>query len=179
MSERVNSTWIVPSDMHGLRVDQYLTRKIGRISRMRAARIIEAKDFLLDGNPVKLSLRVKEGQTATLFRFAPDQPDDVHSFDVKIVFENDAIVVVNKPYGMSIHPSANCLYKTVTYWLKAKYPGQKINPCHRIDKETSGLVVCAKKRDTESIIKKLFMKGEVKKSYLAVVFFFNNTANTK
>lgn len=169
MNERVQSSWTVAPHMHGLRADQCLQRRIGRISRARAARIIKAKDFLLDGMPVKLSVRVREGQVATLFRFAPDKHDDVDSFHVRVVYEDKAMLVVDKPFGMSIHPSANCLYKTLTHWLRTNYPGQKINPCHRIDKETSGLVVCAKERAMESTLKQLFMRGHIKKSYLAVV----------
>ncbi len=167
--QRVQSSWAVPSPMHGLRADQCLQRRIGRISRARAQRIIKAEDFLLDGLPVKLSLRVKEGQIATLIREAPDRDEDVNDFSVAIVYEDSQILVVNKPFGLSIHPSANCLYKTLTHWLRTNYPGQKINPCHRIDKETSGLVICAKDRAIEGKIKHLFMKGQVAKSYMAVV----------
>ncbi len=167
--EKVRSSWPVSSAMHGLRADQCLKRHIGRISRARAQRIIKAQEFLLDGEPVKLSLRVKVGQMATLIREAPDDKTDIHKFDIKIVYEDSNILVINKPYGVSIHPSANCLYKTLTHWLRLSFPGQKINPCHRIDKETSGLVICAKNRLFEAKIKGLFMRGGVKKTYLAVV----------
>lgn len=166
---KLGSSWHISSDFNGLRVDQYLTRRVGRISRARAQKIIKAKDFLLDGQEVKLSFRVKEGQVATLFRFAPDEKEDVHKFNVEKIYENEDFLVVNKPYGLSIHPSANCLYKTLTHWLRVNYPGQKLNPCHRIDKETSGLVVCAKNRKFESSVKKQFMQGQVKKAYLAIV----------
>ncbi len=167
--ERVQSSWSVPSPMHGLRADQCLQRRIGRISRARAQSIIKAQDFLLDGAPVKQAMRVREGQIATLIRVAPDRDHEVNDFSVTIVYEDNHLLVVNKPYGLSIHPSANCLYKTLTHWLRTNYTGQKINPCHRIDKETSGLVICAKTRVMEAKIKQLFMKGLVAKTYIAVV----------
>jgi 23S rRNA pseudouridine1911/1915/1917 synthase len=166
---KVESRWVIPAHMHGLRADQYLQRKIGRISRERAQRIIRADDFLLDGQTVKVAMRVKGGQRASLRRFAPDRKTDIDGFLVELIFENDDLLVVNKPPGLSIHPSANCLYKTLTHWLRVTYPGQKIHPCHRIDKETSGLIICAKNRATESQVKKLFMAGKVKKTYLALV----------
>lgn len=166
---RVSSNWLVPNEMQGLRVDQYLQRHVGRISRERAQRIILAKDLLVDGNAVKLSSRVRAGQKITLMRFAPDSREDIEDFDVDIVHDDDDVVVINKPAGLSIHPTANCLYKTLTHWLRTRFPDEKINPCHRIDKETSGLVVCAKNRQAESLIKKAFMRGEVSKAYLAVV----------
>lgn len=167
--EKVSSTWTIPKDMQGLRADQYLVRYIGRLSRSRAQRIISAGDFLLDDQMPKTSSRVREGQKATLRRFAPDEKTDVANFFVPVLLEDDDVLVINKPAGLSIHPSANCLYKTVTYWLKTRYPGHKIHPCHRLDKETSGIVVCAKNKKAESRIKKAFMHGLVQKTYLAIV----------
>ena len=164
----VQSHFVVPSHLHGLRVDQYLQRIIGRISRARAQRIIRSSDFLLDGFRVKVSQRVKYGQKATLIRLAPDSPADITGLQIPVIYEDDEILVLNKPAGLSIHPSANCLFKTLTYWLRINRPGQKINPCHRIDKETSGVVICAKKRNVESMIKKLFMTNKIKKSYIAI-----------
>lgn len=169
MSERISSTWIVPADMHGVRADAYLQRRIGRISRSRAQKIIEAQDFLLDGEAVKTAKRVKLGQRATLWRFAPDEVDAVREFSIETVFEDEQLLVLNKPFGISIHPSANCLYKTLTHWLRQNRAGQKINPCHRIDKETSGIILCAKDRLLESQLKKQFMYCHIKKTYLAIV----------
>jgi 23S rRNA pseudouridine1911/1915/1917 synthase len=166
---KVLSHWQIPADMHGLRADQCLQRRIGRISRARAQRIILAHDFLVDQQAIKPSFRVKSGQKVSLKRFAPDFPTDIDQFFIEKIFENDDLLIVNKPPGLSIHPSANCLYKTLTYWLRKNFPRMKINPCHRLDKETSGIVVCAKNRATEGIIKKSFMVGYVKKTYLAVV----------
>jgi 23S rRNA pseudouridine1911/1915/1917 synthase len=154
--------------MHGLRADQYLVRRIGRISRQRAQSIIRAQDFLLEGQAIKPSMRVKDGQRAKLLRYAPDKPSDINNFLPEIIFEDDELLVVNKPSGLSIHPTANCLYKTLTYWLKT-YKDIKINPCHRIDKETSGLVICAKNKKIEILLKKAFMQQKVKKTYVAVV----------
>ncbi len=166
---RVANSWQIPHEMQGLRVDQYLQRHIGRISRERAQRIINAVDFLIDDKAVKPSMRVRAGQKATLQRFAPDKREDIGDYTVEVVYEDNDLVVVNKPAGLSIHPTANCLYRTLTHWLRTHYPEHKINPCHRIDKETSGLVVCAKNRPSESLIKRAFMTGAVGKSYLAVV----------
>lgn len=167
--KKVSSHWPVAPNMHGLRADVYLQRRIGRISRERVQRIILGEDMLLDDKPLKPSVRVKAGQRVTLKRFAPDHERDIDRFNVEIIYEDNDILVLNKPSGLIIHPTANCLYKTLTHWLSMRFVGEKINPCHRIDKETSGLIVCAKNRATESVIKSAFMQGRVKKSYLAIV----------
>jgi 23S rRNA pseudouridine1911/1915/1917 synthase len=167
--EKILSTWFIPVKMHGVRADQYLKRHIGRISRTRVQKIIKTHDFLLDGKDVKPSFRVKRGQLVTFKRFAPDQASDIDRFKVEKIYEDDKILVLNKPAGLSIHPSANCLFATLTHWLRKQFPQQKINPCHRLDKETSGIVICAKDPKTQSTIKKLFMYGLVSKTYLAIV----------
>lgn len=167
--ERVACHWHVADDMHGLRADIYLLRRIGRISRMRAQRIIEASDFLLDDAAVKVSKRVKAGQKVTLWRFAPDHEDELKDIKVEICYEDEHILVINKPANLSVHPSANCLYKTFTHWLRINRSGFKINPCHRLDKETSGLLLAAKDRAVERILKKAFMSSKVKKAYIAIV----------
>src|SRR5690348_16366357 len=118
IQERLSSHWLVRSDMEGLRADTYLQRMLGCISRARAQRIIKAQDFLLDGQEVKFSKRVKEGQKATLMRFAPDTYDLLNNISMQVIFQDQQLIVVNKVDGISIHPSANCLYKTLTHWLR-------------------------------------------------------------
>lgn len=166
---KLENSWPVPSHLEGLRADQYLTLKIKRISRCKAKAIIDQGDFLLNDKMIKPSFRVRQGQKATLRRFPPDMKDDIKKFDVKVIYEDEDILIINKPAFLNIHPTANCLYRTLTYWLKVNYPKKKINPCHRLDKETSGIVVCAKTRPVESQIKKLFMNNQVNKTYIAKV----------
>lgn len=176
--EKVSSTWRIPNDMQGLRVDTYLKRRIGRISRNRAQRIIAVEDLLIDEQAVKPSYRVKAGQLVRLKRFAPDEVTAIDDFDVGIIYEDDELLIVNKPAGLNIHPTANSLYRTLTFFLRKNYPLQKLNPCHRLDKETSGLVVVAKTRRMESQIKKAFMQGHVEKTYVAIVSGIVNGSHT-
>lgn len=166
---KLENSWSVPSHLAGLRADQYLTLKIKRISRCKAKAIIDQGDFLLNDKMIRPSVRVRLGQKATLRRFPPDMQADIKKFDVKVIYEDDGILIINKPAFLNIHPTANCLYRTLTYWLKVNYPLKKINPCHRLDKETSGIVVCAKTKSFESQIKKLFMNNQVNKTYIAKV----------
>src|SRR5580704_795437 len=119
---KVSCHWLVKKEFAGLRVDTYLKQHIGRISRTRVQRIIKAHDFLLNDKTLKPSARVYDGQRATLLRYAPDDKKDIDDFTVKILYEDEGILVVDKPAGLSIHPNANCLYKTLTYWLRTTFP---------------------------------------------------------
>ena len=168
-TERLSQIWNIPADAFGLRADVYLQRKLGRISRVRAQSIIASKDFLLDEQKVKPSQRLKVGQKASLFRFAPDYPEDINDVDIKVIEDHKNFIVLNKPHGINVHPSANSLYKTITYWLKINYPQYKINLSHRLDKDTSGVIICAKTVFMDRALKQLFFKKKVIKIYLAIV----------
>lgn len=167
--ERLSQTWQLPPDSSKLRADVYLQRYIGRISRNRAQRIILAKDFLIDDKMAKPSQKIRPGQKATLWRYAPDNPQDIENIKVNAVFENEDFLVVVKPPCLDVHPNAHTLYKSLTFWLKENYPQERLTLCHRLDKETSGLIICAKNVSTDSFIKKMFFRKQIKKSYLAVV----------
>jgi 23S rRNA pseudouridine1911/1915/1917 synthase len=78
------------------------------------------------------------------------------------------LVIVNKPFGLAIHPTANDLYRTLTHWLRLKYEDEPVHPCHRIDRDTSGLVVCARNKSSGQIIKAQFAAKKIFKQYLAV-----------
>lgn len=167
--KKISCHWIVPNHRNKVRADIYLKQHIGRISRNQAAKIIDNHDFLLNDQISKPSTKVFSGQKVTLWRAPPDDKNDIDNVDISILYEDDNILAINKPAGLTIHPTANCLYKTLTYWLKVTYPKVKINPCHRIDRDTSGIVICAKNKITESKIKKAFMYGHVNKIYIAIV----------
>ncbi|MBL4817916.1 MAG: RluA family pseudouridine synthase [Deltaproteobacteria bacterium] len=167
-SEKVVQRWYVPHHLGGIRADRYLVHHIGRISRNKAQKIIEAGDFKLSSALLKPSRKLRSGDTVELWRIPPDSPEDLLS-NIKVIFEDEKLLILSKPGDLAIHPTARYLYRTLTYWLKVNYPGQSIHPCHRLDRETSGLLICAKTKEAESQIKKAFMNGEIHKTYLALV----------
>jgi len=161
-------SWQVPAFMGGIRADQYLTQKIDRLSRSKAQRLIETGDFRAKLGPLKPSKRLFGGELVELWLFPPDEAPGILA-NVKIIFENDDIVVVDKPADLVIHPTAKYLYNTLTYWFSQKYSLNTPHPCHRLDRETSGLLIAARNFKTQSEIKTAFMNGLIKKTYLAIV----------
>lgn len=168
--EAVVLRWRVPDDGDGLRADVYLVRKVRRLSRSRAQRIIRQGDFRLADGPLKPSSRVSCGATVELWRMPPDEPDS-NAAEPVVLFEDDDLVVVDKPPDLVVHPSARYLARTLTAWLKGQTaPGARVpNPCHRLDRETSGVLLCARSRAAESEAKTAFADGRTQKTYLAVV----------
>jgi 23S rRNA pseudouridine1911/1915/1917 synthase len=168
-TDAVVISWRVPKEFEGMRADLYLPAKVGRLSRARTQKLISSGDFRTREGPLKPSQRMKAGALLELWRIPPDSPGDFGS-EPPIVFEDDCLLVLDKPTGLSIHPSARYLYRTLTYWLKVRGNGTPCaHPCHRIDRETSGLVLCAKTKVAESTLKKSFMEGAIEKLYLAIV----------
>lgn len=166
----VMRSWSVREDMAGLRSDLFLVKTVRRISRTKAQKIIRLGDFRSEEQSLKPSKKLRPGQNVELWRFPPDSPpNDIRTMGVHIIYQDDYIVIVNKPPDLVVHPTARYLYRTLTYWLKQNFPNNTPKPCHRIDRETSGILVCARKKNVESYLKQQFQKNRVEKSYLAIV----------
>lgn len=160
--------WMVAHEHHGSRADIYLSTKIGRLSRTKAKRIIEAGDFRKCDEVLRPSQVMHYGETVRLWRLPPKE-EQLDMASVGVLFEDSDWLVVNKPPDLAIHPTARYLNHTLTGWLKHYAPGIPVHPCHRLDRETSGVVMCAKHRRAQRALKVAFQNGEVHKTYIAIV----------
>lgn len=153
----------------GWRLDRYLAEKIRRLSRTRIQRIIR-EDLLWDGpRRLKPSTAVWPGLEFRLRRQRDPEPDCERDFGV--AYEDEDILVVDKPAGLPVHPSARYFHHTLTAVLRERQPeGEKWDIAHRLDRETSGLVACGKRPEVTRALKELFARpGAVEKEYLALV----------
>jgi 23S rRNA pseudouridine1911/1915/1917 synthase len=159
----------IPPDLDGARADHALVFKVRRLSKNRAQRIIKGGDFRsMTRGALKPSSRLKRGTIVELWRIPPDEPDP-HAAEPAVLFEGDGLFVVDKPGDLVVHPSARYLHQTLTTWLRRRFaPEAPPHPCHRLDRETSGVLVCAR-GDAEAAVKTAFARGDVEKTYLAVV----------
>jgi 23S rRNA pseudouridine1911/1915/1917 synthase len=151
----------------GMRLDKFLTVEMPRLSRTRAARI--AARFAFDRVGTKLSPAkiVRAGETIVLFRPAWEEPEVPR--EVPLVYEDAALVAVDKPAGLPVHPTARFHRNTLTSILAARYPGERVVLCHRLDKETSGVLLAARTVEAEAALKRAFAGREVHKVYRAIV----------
>lgn len=162
----------VAKEMAGQRLDRFIQYQIPRLSRTKAHAIVNACAFFADGKKRKPSDRVRDGETVLIVRPRFEEPETPQDFEV--VYEDDVMMVVNKPAGLPVHPSATYHRNTLSVMLRDRYqgkPGYPIAPriCHRLDRETSGVLVCAKTLKAEKMLKWFFENRDVKKSYLAIV----------
>lgn len=159
----------VEENYAGWRLDRYLAEKIRRLSRTRIQRIIK-EDLLWDGpRPLKPSTLVWPGLAFRLRR--QRDPEPVCERDFGVAYEDEKILVVDKPAGLPVHPSARYFHHTLTAVLRERQPeGEKWDIAHRLDRETSGLVACGKLPEATRALKDLFSRaGAVQKEYLALV----------
>lgn len=161
--------WNIAPQFDGMRADLYLSYHLKKISRTKAQNFIKEGIFTKEGKKISPSRRLFTDDKVSLKVKTPDSEDDIEHIKVDVVHEDENVLVLNKPPLLAIHPSGRYYHQTLTFWLKQKYGIDYPRPCHRLDRETSGLVICAKNKSTQRLIKGAFQKKQVQKRYLAVV----------
>ena len=154
----------------GYRLDRFLSHKFRRLSRNRIHQMI-ARERVVDersGAPLtKNSGRVRAGQRLIIHRPAPVEPPVV--LDYTVLFEDEWILVIDKPAGLPVHPSARYHKHTLTAVMRGRLgPDHGWEMAHRLDRETSGVMVFGR-GESERKLKGSFFRREVRKEYLALV----------
>jgi 23S rRNA pseudouridine1911/1915/1917 synthase len=116
----------------------------------------------------KPSIRVKEGERLLMRRKKLEEAptDDI---EIPVVYEDSDILVVNKPGGLVVHPTASAYHRTLIRILRVRRPDDYLTLSHRLDKETSGLMFLARNLETDIKIKDDFAHRRIHKAYLAIV----------
>jgi 23S rRNA pseudouridine1911/1915/1917 synthase len=163
---------LVGEDAAGQRLDQLLAEPLG--SRARAARMIEAGRVRVDGRVVPKRHLVGAGQRVA---FAPGEPvgDDVEPVEVPfgVVLEDDHLIVVDKPAGVVVHPARGHRTGTLAQALAGRAAGGeqawRAGIVHRLDRDTSGLLVVAKSDEVHRRLKAMLAARDLRREYLALV----------
>ena len=168
---------VVPDEMAGERLDKVLARVFPEFSRNRLQSWIEAERVRIDGKPARIRQPVPLGATIEL---VPDLLPEQLAFTpepvpLEIVYEDDTLVVINKPAGMVVHPAAGNWSGTVLNGLLYRYGDAaaglpRAGIVHRLDKETSGLMVVARTLEAQTDLVRQLQARTVKRRYLALVW---------
>ncbi|MCU0663436.1 MAG: RluA family pseudouridine synthase [Myxococcota bacterium] len=160
--------FIVRPGHAGWRVDLFISSRMPRLSRNRVQKLIKRAAFDSRGKPLRPAHTLAAGEIVTIFRPPLVEPEVPRN--ITIVWEDEHLVAVNKPPRLPVHPTARFHKNTLIHLLEERYgEGHRPNLAHRIDSETSGLVVCTKQKEAERGLKIMFQKRQVEKWYLAVV----------
>jgi len=161
-----------------VRIDKFISDEIESISRSYAQKLIEDNFVLVDGKKVKSKYKLKEGQSIVINVPIP-QKLDVIAEDIKldIVYEDAHLIVVNKPQGMVVHPAAGNYTGTLVNAL-IRHCGDSLSQIngvvrpgivHRIDKDTSGLLLVAKDNKTHIGLSAQIKEHSLTRKYIAIV----------
>src|ERR1700722_18428046 len=167
----------------GRRLDQFLTARLDSTSRARVPEVISEGKALVNDAAAKPSLKLRGGERISILGEAQRAPIKAIAEDIPlhIVYEDDDLAVINKPAGMMVHAGAGAsddarnrgtLVNALLHHLESlSGVGGELRPgiVHRLDKETSGLIVVAKRDEAHRNLGAQFAAREVKKKYVALV----------
>ncbi len=163
---------ILPSEV-GLRVDVVLTKRLN-YSRTIIAQWLKTKKILLNNTFISPKKKVKLGdiiEVSVSIETSNEAKED--NGILTVLFEDSDIIVINKPSGLVVHPGAGIKEGTLLNRLYYHYPETKILPrggiVHRLDKDTTGLMVIAKNLTSHQILVKMFTERQINKIYRAIV----------
>lgn len=171
--------YVVSENEDGQRIDVFIAEKCADISRSNAVRLVECGAVLVNGKTVKKNYKTAIGEKIILS--LPDATPDVNApedIPLDIVYEDTDVIVINKPRGMVVHPGAGNMTGTLVNALLAHCPdtlsgiGGVARPgiVHRIDKNTSGLLIVAKNDDAHRCLSEQLSTRTLSRVYDAVVF---------
>lgn len=183
MSEPTKASWIVEEDAEEARLDRYVADHYPELSRTKVQEWIKSGSVTVDGDVRKASWRLETGMeisidhstiAATTVRSAGPVPQDI---PLQIVYEDDRVVVVDKPAGLVVHPGAGCPDGTLANALAWRY--SKLSGCngidrpgivHRLDRDTSGLLVVARDDDAHRFLSSQLQDRSLTRVYHALVW---------
>ena len=163
-----------------LRIDKFLVHRVEGATRNKIQNALEGGFILVNNEVVKSNYRVKPGDTVILFETRRPESQEIipENIPLNINYEDDELLIVNKPAGMVVHPGcgnySGTLVNGLSYYLhheKADLPNlNRVGLVHRIDKDTTGLVVIAKTEQAMSNLAAQFKKHTVHRRYVALVW---------
>lgn len=166
----------VPTDFAGQRLDKFLAENYPDLSRSLIQKLIDAGSITIQGKPAKASARIQPGDVVRIERIPPREVELVpEALPLKIVYDDEDVAVVDKPPGLVVHPAPGHRTGTLVHALLGRYPelhiGIDVRPgiVHRLDKDTSGLMVIAKTNSAMASLVQQMKDRTVLKEYLALV----------
>ena len=177
----MNKSFIVDSTFNNMRIDRWIRNKIGKIPQSLIEKSLRAGKIKINKKKVKSSFKIKTNDEIKIFnldfkerinkkkiKFVPTN-EIIKSNENLIIDNNDDFIVINKSAGISVQGGTKSKKNLVDIFAKSEiFQGTKPYSVHRLDKDTSGVFIMAKNRETAQLLTSLFRLRKVHKTYLAI-----------
>ena len=165
--------FLVTSDEHNQRIDKVVTSKLSEFSRVLIKEWIESGNILVENQIVKPSTKLQEGQQINVVPVLKERSEiEPQKINLDIVFEDDDLIVVNKPQGLVVHPGHGNYDSTLQNGLLFYDEELRFLPraglVHRLDKDTSGLLMVAKNNNSYNSLNSAMQSRLIKREYRAI-----------
>jgi 23S rRNA pseudouridine1911/1915/1917 synthase len=168
---------------HAGRIDALLAEAFPDLSRARIQRLIEGGHARVNGDPARKSARVGEGATLTLEMFHVEHTIVPQDFELTILYEDESLLAIDKPAGLAVHGAPDDTGPCVALWLlqrlgaaASQFDSERPGIVHRLDKDTSGVLVLAKTPAVQASLSAAFEARTTRKTYLALTAGVPNRA---
>lgn len=180
LEKHILMDFVIEKGQEPLRIDKYLMAKIANITRSKVQQAIDDGCVLVNDKIIKQNYKIKPDDHVVAYTFREPIPTDILPEDIPldIVYEDDEVLVINKPYGMVAHPGhgnwSGTVVNAVSFHLQQQNPErnqlQRVGLVHRIDKDTTGLLLIGKTEDAVSKLSEQFAAHTVHRLYNALVW---------
>ena len=166
MDLRPANRWIVSEYYRGYRLDRFLQAMIPKISRAKIQSAIRERVTVSWHDKPRPSMTVSPGSVVTIF--FPSVTEPAIPSHPSIVFEDEHLMAADKPAGLLVHPTHSCLRNNLIHLLRADRPGIPLALAHRLDRDTSGIILLTKSSGAGRLLAAMFEKRRIGKTYLAI-----------
>ncbi|MBI4703713.1 MAG: RluA family pseudouridine synthase [Deltaproteobacteria bacterium] len=159
----------VPPEAAGMRLDRFVQGQLRRTSRTRCQAIVLRGAYDLAGRRMRKNRRVRAEERIVLWRPAWDEA--APALELPVLFEDEHLLAIDKPPHVPVHPTARYHHSTVVKLLERQRSGERPTLLHRLDRETSGVLLLARTPEADRAVKRQFeLRGGVLKRYLAIAW---------
>jgi 23S rRNA pseudouridine1911/1915/1917 synthase len=174
-------SFLISGENLGIRIDRFLTQHYQELSRSAIQKWFDNEKVRVNDHTVKASYKLRDQDRIEVVEDSAKVSESIGltpwNFPLEILFEDDAVLAINKPAHMVVHPGAGVSHHTIVHAVLHKVPGIRevghpVRPgiVHRLDKETSGILLLAKTQEAYLKITSLFKDRLIRKHYRAVIF---------
>jgi 23S rRNA pseudouridine955/2504/2580 synthase len=168
---RPKAKWlVVGEESEAQRIDNFLLRELKGVPKSHVYRVLRSGEVRVNSGRVKPDYRLRVGDRVRLPPIRTAQrPPPAKPLDLPIVFEDSSLLVIDKPSGVAVHGGSGVSYGVIESLRAARPLAKFLELAHRLDRDTSGLLLIAKKRSALVELHRMLRDGQVQKRYLAVV----------